>query len=75
MPENTKKQIITPAVRTIFIIMAVLGLLLTLVPSILNWQGVTGPEQVNRLMLAGAIIWFVSASFLFFRKSEEPADI
>lgn len=72
MPKNTKRQIITPAVKTIFIIMAVLGLLLTLVPSILNWQGVTGPEQVNRLMLAGAIIWFVSASFLFVRKSEEP---
>ncbi len=72
MPENTKKQIITPAVKTVFIIMAVVGLLLTLVPAILNWQGVTGPEQVNKLMLAGAIIWFISASFLFVRKREEP---
>lgn len=72
MPEDTKKQIIKPEVKPIFIIMAIVGLLLTLVPSILNWQGITGPEQVNNLMLAGAIIWFVSASFLFVRKRDEP---
>ncbi len=56
--------------RVFLLIMAFCGLALTLVPSILNWQGITGPEQVNSLMLAGTIIWFVAATFLFVNKSE-----
>ena len=56
--------------RIFLVIMACCGLALTLVPSVLNWQGITGPEQVNRMMLAGTIIWFVSATFLFVKKSE-----
>ena len=49
---------------------AVAGLILTLVPSILSWQGVTGPQQVNNLMFAGTILWFASASFLFVKKRD-----
>lgn len=46
------------------IIMASTGLLLTLVPSFLHWQGVIGPVRVDNLMLAGTILWFVSVIFL-----------
>jgi hypothetical protein len=57
-----------PYLRILLIIIAVGGLLLTLVPSFLNWQGIIGHQQVNNLMLAGTIIWFVSAIFLFVKK-------
>jgi hypothetical protein len=64
LPERSKLKIL-------LVIAAVGGLLLTLIPSILNWQGIMGPEKVNNLMLAGTIIWFASASFLFLRKDPE----
>lgn len=57
--------------KIIMIIIAVSGLLLTLVPSFLNWQGMTDPQHVNNLMLAGTILWFSSASFLFIQKKSE----
>ncbi len=60
--------------RIVLIVLAVAGLLLTLVPAILNWQGKISPQQVNNLMLAGTILWFVPAIFLFAKKPQEAAD-
>ena len=57
--------------RTFLVILAVGGLMLTLVPSLLNWQGITGPEKVNGMMLAGTVMWFFSASFLFGKKENK----
>jgi hypothetical protein len=54
--------------RILLITAAVTGLLLTLVPSFLNWQGIIEPGPVNNIMLAGTIIWFSSAGFLFAKK-------
>lgn len=60
MQSNTLKYFL----RVFMIIMASTGLLLTLVPSFLHWQGVIGPVRVDNLMLAGTILWFVSVIFL-----------
>jgi glycopeptide antibiotics resistance protein len=51
--------------KVIFIVMAATGLLLTLVPSFFNWQGLLSPENTHKLMLAGTILWFLGAIFLF----------
>ena len=61
-------QSIKQKLRIFLMVMAFSGLALTLVPSILNWQGIIGPGQVNNLMLAGTIIWFVAAGFLFWAR-------
>jgi hypothetical protein len=68
MPENMQSQTSGSSIRILMIILAVSGLLLTLVPSFLNWQGIIGPEHVNKLMVAGTILWFVPAGFLFLKK-------
>jgi hypothetical protein len=60
--------------KTIFTIIAISGLLLTIVPSFLNWQGIIEPASVNNLMLAGTILWFVPAVFLFGIKSDVNVD-
>ncbi|MGF1586245.1 MAG: hypothetical protein ACFCUM_13045 [Bacteroidales bacterium] len=60
--------------KTILIIIAISGLLLTIVPSFLNWQGIIQPALVNNLMLAGTILWFVPAVFLFGIKSDVNVD-
>jgi hypothetical protein len=60
--------------QTILVIIAISGLLLTIVPSFLNWQGIIGPELVNNLMLAGTVLWFIPAIFLFGLKSEVAVD-
>jgi hypothetical protein len=60
--------------KTILIIIAISGLLLTIVPSFLNWQGIIQPVLVNNLMLAGTILWFVPAIFLFGIKSDVAVD-
>ena len=52
-------------------VIASAGLLITLVPSFLNWQGFTGPENVNTLMVIGTVLWFGSASFLLGRKQPD----
>lgn len=71
MAKDMEKQTGRSAFRIILIIVATAGLLLTLVPSFLNWQGFTGPEQVNRIMIVGAILWFIPAVFLFGKKREK----
>ncbi len=68
MSNGIQKSKIKPAIRTFLLILAVAALLLTLVPSILHWQGVIGPGQVNNLMLAGSILWFATAGFLFWER-------
>ena len=68
MSKDIQTQPVKHYLRVILIITAIGGLLLTLVPSFLNWQGIIGPQQVNNLMLAGTIIWFASAIFLFVKK-------
>lgn len=64
-------QPIKPRLRITFIIIAAAGLILTLMPSFLNWQGVIGPEKVNNLMVAGTILWFGSAIFIFVKKDPD----
>jgi hypothetical protein len=60
--------------KIVLTVIAAAGFLLTLVPSILNWQGITGPERVNTLMVIGTVLWFGSASFLLGRKQKPAAE-
>jgi hypothetical protein len=46
-------------------IAAIAGLLLTLLPSVLHWQGIMDVKYVNNLMMVGTVLWFVPAIFIF----------
>lgn len=50
--------------RTLLSILAVAGLVLTLIPSILTFVGSIDIQMNKRLMLIGMILWFTTASFL-----------
>lgn len=63
-----------PIIKVLLTLLTVAGFLLTLVPSILNWQGVMESELVNKLMLAGTVMWFTGAIFLFGRKSKDQDE-
>jgi hypothetical protein len=54
--------------KKLLIVTAITGLILTIGPPVLHWQGIMLAERVNGLMLAGTIIWFASASFIFMKK-------
>jgi hypothetical protein len=56
--------------KTVMAIMAVAGLLITLIPSILNWQGIIGEKNVATLMMVGTVVWFVPAIFIFGKKKD-----
>lgn len=47
--------------RTIYIIISIIGLLLTLVPPILLFAGNITEEQQKFWMLVGAFCWFLTA--------------
>lgn len=49
---------------------ALVGLALTAVPSVLVFMGSITPEVNKQLMAAGTVIWFVAAP-IWFRKSRE----
>lgn len=63
-------QTMRPYIRILLIILAIGGLTLTIVPSFLNWQGITGPRQVNSMMVAGTVLWFGAATLLFVKKEK-----
>lgn len=65
-PKSNKSNL-----KIVLITIAAAGLLLTLIPSILNWQGILEPGKVNTLMMAGTILWFGSAIFLFVQKDPD----
>jgi hypothetical protein len=71
---NMRSRIYNNYGKTVLVIIAVSGLLLTIVPAILNWQGLMAPVRVNSLMLAGTILWFVPAIFLFGIKPKVEED-
>jgi uncharacterized membrane protein (Fun14 family) len=50
--------------RNILIILAVSGLVLTLVPSMLAFSGIITIQNNKLLMLIGMILWFSTASVL-----------
>lgn len=59
-----------PWLKKFLIVTAIIGLVLTIGPPVIHWQGFMPAERVNDLMLAGTIIWFASASFLFMKKDQ-----
>lgn len=68
--DKPMSKTISKSTKNLLAAIAIAGLLITLVPSFLNWQGIIGPERVNTLMVWGTIIWFVPAIFLFGKKPE-----
>ncbi len=56
--------------KRVIILLTVAGFLLTLLPSFFNWQGLLSPEKTHALMLAGTVLWFLGAIFLFGRSGK-----
>ena len=48
--------------------LALIGLLATIVPSILVFSGTIGPATHKTVMVIGMILWFVTAPFFMRRK-------
>lgn len=61
---------LSKSARNILAVIAIVGLLITLLPSFLNWQGVLAAERVNNLMMLGTLVWFIPAILLFGKKQE-----
>jgi len=58
-------------VRNVLIIVSVIGLALTLLPSLLLFFGRISFEIYLRLMLLGTALWFVSAPFWMSKKTND----
>jgi len=54
--------------KRILQLLSLAGLLLTILPPVLFFQGNISHENQNLLMLIGAFVWFVSAFFWLGRK-------
>ncbi len=54
--------------QTLLAILAIAGLIVTIVPSILNWQGIIPVNNVNTLMMVGTVLWFIPAILIFGKK-------
>ncbi len=57
--------------RTLLKLISCLGLILTVIPSILYFMGNISQETSNDLMALGMILWFVSAPFWINSKVEK----
>jgi hypothetical protein len=53
------------------IILSVIGLLLTVVPSLLVFSGIIDLASHKKLMMAGTVLWFVTAPFWMNKKIPE----
>ncbi|MCB0633201.1 MAG: hypothetical protein KDD15_25855 [Lewinella sp.] len=56
--------------KTLWLVLAVSGLLLTILPSILVFTGQIRLEDHYRVMAVGTLFWFVGRSFYNDRKTE-----
>jgi hypothetical protein len=56
--------------KTVAIILSVIGLLLTITPSFLHFFGQITWARHAQLMFAGMIVWFVFAPIWYFRKKK-----
>jgi len=59
--------------KYILIILSIIGLVLTIAPSVLVFMNVIEFETHKHLMLAGTLIWFFTAPFWIKEKSQEAA--
>ena len=62
---KNKNQFLRNAVK----ILAVSGLLLTILPSILHLYGMLDLPEVHRWMSAGMVVWFVTGSIWLGKKT------
>ncbi|WP_187262703.1 hypothetical protein [Pontibacter beigongshangensis] len=60
--------------HTILKLISYLGLLLTVVPSVLVFLGKIELDFHKNLMLAGMIMWFLSAPFWLNTQNEQEAE-
>ncbi len=49
--------------KTVLFIISIIGLILTLVPAFLVFMGKTDLDTAKGLMIAGTVLWFVTAPF------------
>ncbi len=60
--------------KPLLIIISVVGLLLTIVPSVLKFKGLVDMQDHYHMMLAGTILWFVTAPFWMETKSLDDGE-
>ncbi|MEN6454962.1 MAG: hypothetical protein ABFD10_11940 [Prolixibacteraceae bacterium] len=60
--------------KWLLIILSFIGLALTIVPSVLVFKGVIGMENHFQMMVAGMVIWFVTAPFWMKSKSLDEEE-
>lgn len=60
--------------KRLLIILSCIGLALTIVPSVLVFQGVIGMENHFQLMVAGMVTWFATAPFWMKAKSLDEEE-
>ncbi|UZR93759.1 hypothetical protein [Chondrinema litorale] len=55
--------------KILIIISSIIGLILTILPSILLFNGTITAGLQKNLMIAGMVFWFISAPFLMKKKN------
>jgi len=61
--------------RTLLIILSVIGLMLTILPSVLVFNGIIEMKSHYMLMAIGMIVWFATAPFWMKSKSLEEEEV
>lgn len=62
------------SIHKILIAISLIGLALTIVPSILKFKGVIEMQEHYLLMTIGMVLWFVTAPFWMKTKSLDDAE-
>ena len=60
--------------KTLLIILSFVGLVLTILPSVLVFKGILEMESHFQLMVAGMVIWFATAPFWMKTKSLDEEE-
>lgn len=71
-------KINNPILKSIIIFLAIAGLLITLIPSILHFTGNISSEKVNLWMAIGMMLWFITGGIWLGGKKgeiETPPDL
>ncbi len=64
-----------PLLKILIRILAITGLVMTILPSILHFAGSMDMEAMKIWMAAGMFLWFLTGSFWLGKKSKEETEI
>jgi len=61
--------------RTVYIILSMIGLGLTVIPSFLVFNGVISLHTHKQLMFAGTVLWFITAPLWVGKKNKGQSTV